>query len=345
MSGRADVVRRAIVPPREGFYGREADEEVRMRVLALVALLSVSLLSTTPLVAPRADAATVTEVPAFGSNPGNLRMFRYVPDGLPAGRPLVVVLHGCTQDARYGTSSGWVSLAERLRFAVVLPQQQSINNYNRCFNWFQAADTTRGFGEVASIASMVARMKADFGTSASYATGLSAGGAMTSVLLATYPEVFSGGGVVAGLPFGCATTAFGAFGCMNPGRDLTARQWGDKVRAATAHRGPWPTMTVWHGTADHTVAVANQREIVEQWTDVHGADATADLTDTVAGYPHSVYRDSGGSSVVETHTVTGMGHGQPVDPGTAAHQCGTVTAYVLDVNACAAGHLAQRWGL
>ncbi|MFD1148284.1 extracellular catalytic domain type 1 short-chain-length polyhydroxyalkanoate depolymerase [Saccharothrix hoggarensis] len=315
-----------------------------MRALALLlSIVSMTALSAGP--APSAHAATVTEVWAFGSNPGNLRMFRYVPDGLPAGRPLVVVLHGCTQDARYGTSSGWVSLADRLRFAVVLPQQQSVNNANRCFNWFQAFDTSRGHGEVASIASMVARTRADFGTSATYATGLSAGGAMTSALLATYPDVFAGGGVVAGLPFGCATSAFDAYACMNPGRDLTARQWGDKVRAATGHRGPWPTMTVWHGTADGTVAVANQREVVEQWTDVHATDATSDVTDTVAGYPHAVYRNSSGSPVVETHTVTGMGHGQPVDPGTATHQCGTPTAYVLDVNACAAWYLAQRWRL
>ncbi|ONI91321.1 esterase [Saccharothrix sp. ALI-22-I] len=314
-----------------------------MRIPTLVALLTAALLIA-PV--PQAHAASVTEVPAFGSNPGNLKMFRYVPDGLPAGRPLVVVLHGCSQDAGYGTSSGWVSLAERLRFAVVLPQQQSANNLGKCFNWFQAADTTRGQGEVASIASMVTRMKADFGTSTTYATGLSAGGGMTSALLATYPEVFAGGGVVAGLPFGCpVTTVIDAYSCMSPGKDLTARQWGDKVRAASAHRGPWPTMTVWHGTADYTVAVANQREIVEQWTDVHGTDSTADVTDTVAGYPHAVYRDSAGSPVVETHTVTGMGHGQPVDPGTGSQQCGAATAYVLDVNACAAWYLAQQWSL
>ncbi|MGM1063481.1 extracellular catalytic domain type 1 short-chain-length polyhydroxyalkanoate depolymerase [Saccharothrix sp. Mg75] len=310
-----------------------------MRVLALVALLF------TTVFAPPAHAASVTEVFSFGSNPGNLKMFRYVPDGLPAGRPLVVVLHGCTQDAGYGTSSGWVSLAERMGFAVVLPQQQGVNNLNKCFNWFQAADTARGQGEAASVNSMVARVKADFGTGRTYATGLSAGGAMTSALLAAYPEVYSGGGVVAGLPAGCATSMIDAFTCMNPGKNLTPRQWGDRVRAASPHRGPWPTMTVWHGTADYTVARANQQEIVEQWTDVHGTDATADVTDTLAGYPRSIYRDNTGSPVVRSHTVTGMGHGQPVDPGSSPQQCGSATAYVLDVNACAAYYLAQEWGL
>jgi poly(hydroxyalkanoate) depolymerase family esterase len=306
-----------------------ADKEVRMRVAALVLFLLMAI-------TPTAHAASVTEVTGFGTNPGNLRMFRYVPDGLPAGRPLVVALHGCTQDAGYGTSSGWVALADRYRFSVLLPQQQTVNNSNKCFSWFQSFDITRGQGEAASIMQMVAKMTAG----PAYVTGLSAGGAMTSVLLAAYPEAFRGGGIVAGLPYGCATTVIDAFSCMNPGKNLTPQQWGDKVRAATPYNGPRPLVSIWHGTADFTVAVANQRELVGQWTNVHTTDAVADVTDTVAGYPHAVYRDAAGIPVVETHTITAMGHGQPVDPGAGAQQCGTATAYVL-----AAWHLAHGWGL
>ncbi|WNV83825.1 PHB depolymerase family esterase [Umezawaea sp. Da 62-37] len=306
-----------------------------MRIVVLVLLLLTTL-------TPSAQAAGITEVTGFGTNPGNLRMFRYVPDGLPAGRPVVVALHGCTQDAAgYGTASGWVALADRYRFSVLLPQQQNLNNLNKCFNWFQTADTTRGQGEAASIAQMITKTAAG----PAYVTGLSAGGAMTSVMLADYPEVFRGGGIVAGLPHGCATSVIDAYSCMNPGKNLTPQQWGDKVRAASPHTGPRPPVTIWHGTADYTVATANQRELVDQWTNALGTDTTADTTDTVAGHPHSVYRDASGAPVVETYTITGMGHGQPVDPGTGAQQCGTATAYVLDVNVCAAWHLAQRWGL
>ncbi|MCS7482809.1 alpha/beta hydrolase family esterase [Umezawaea endophytica] len=306
-----------------------------MRIIALVLIL---LMTTTP----SASAASVTEVTGFGTNPGNLRMFRYVPDNLPAGRPLVVALHGCTQDAAgYGTASGWLALADRYRFTVLLPQQQSANNLNKCFNWFQTTDTTRGQGEAASIAQMITKT----GATPVYVTGLSAGGGMTSVLLATYPETFRGGGIVAGLPFGCAASVIDAYTCMNPGKNLTPQQWGDKVRAAAPFSGTRPPVTIWHGTADYTVAVANQRELVEQWTNAHGTDAVADTTDTVAGHPHAVYRNTSGGAAVETHTITGMGHGQPVDPGTGPQQCGTATAYVLDVNACAAWHLAHGWGL
>ncbi len=178
-----------------------------------------------------------------------------------------------------------------------------------------------------------------------YVTGLSAGGGMTAAVLATYPERFAGGGVVAGLPYRCASALYEAYTCMNPGKDLTPEQWGDRVRAASSHTGPWPTMTVWHGDADYTVSVANQRELVEQWTEVHGTDATPDRTGTVAGYPHAVYTDDRGSSVVETVTVTGMGHGQPVDPGTGTTECGHTAAHMPDVDACTAWYLADTWNL
>jgi poly(hydroxyalkanoate) depolymerase family esterase len=315
---------------------------MRSTVLALTVVAGL-LTAATP-----AAAATIQEVTGFGTNPGNLRMFRYVPDGLPAGRPVVVAMHGCTQNAAgYGTNSGWVELAQRWRFALLLPEQQTANNINRCFTWFEPADTARGSGEAESIAQMVRRMLADTAGDGRrvHATGLSAGGAMTAVMLATYPGVFAGGGVVAGLPYRCATTMIDAFSCMNPGKNLTPAQWGDRVRAASSHTGPWPTVSIWHGTADFTVASANQRELMEQWTNVHGIPATPSASDTVAGYPHAAYRDGGGRTVVETYSITGMGHGQPVDPGAGAGQCGRTAAYVLDVNICAAWHLGLAWHL
>lgn len=322
---------------------------LRTPILALAAAaVLTAVLAVTTGTAPMAAAASLEEVTGFGSNPGNLQMFRYVPNGLPAGRPLVVALHGCTQSAAaYDNEPGWTELAERLGFALALPQQRSVNNSNLCFNWFEQADTARGSGEALSIKQMVDRMKADFGSDASrvFVTGLSAGGAMAAVMIATYPDVYAGGSVVAGIPYRCATTLSQAFACMNPGVDLTPAQWGDKVRAASSHTGPWPAVSIWHGTSDTTVAPANLTELVDQWTNVHGADRTPDLSDTVAGYPHKVYRDPAGRPVVETYEITGMPHGQPVDPGTGPTQCGATAPYILDVDICAAYHIARFWNL
>src|SRR6266852_6978099 len=88
------------------------------------------------------------EVDGFGSNPGNLRMFGYLPSRLEANPALVVVLHGCTQSAAgYDHGAGWSTLADRYGFALLLPEQQRSNNPNGCFNWFQSGDIERGRGE------------------------------------------------------------------------------------------------------------------------------------------------------------------------------------------------------
>lgn len=306
-----------------------------LRLLSAAALLTSLLTGAAPASAP------IEEVTGFGSNPGNLRMFQYVPDGLPAGRPVVVALHGCTQNAAgYGTGSGWTELADRLGFTVVLPEQQTANNLNRCFNWFEPADTTRGQGEAESVAQMVRHT----GAGPTYVTGLSAGGAMTAVLLATYPDMFAGGGVVAGIAYRCAAGVAEAFTCMSPGKDQTPTQLGDAVRGASGHPGPWPTVSIWQGDADTTVVPANATELVEQWTDVHGISQEPTGTDTVAGYPHATYA-GGGRTLVETYTITGMGHGQPLDPGTGEGRCGQPGPYLLDVNICAVHHLAVAWHL
>ena len=106
---------------------RAASRHVTVLATLLVALIAAFL---TP---GRASAASLQEVTGFGTNPGALRMFRYVPDGLPAGRPVVVALHGCTQNASgYGTGSGWLQLADRWGFSVVLPQQETVNNASSC---------------------------------------------------------------------------------------------------------------------------------------------------------------------------------------------------------------------
>ncbi len=103
-------------------------------------------------------------------------------------------------------------------------------------------------------------------------------------------------------------------------------------------------MQVWHGTNDNTARPLNMTELVDEWTDVTGADQTADVQDTVAGYPHKVYRDGDGRNAVELYAVTGMDHGTPVDPGTGETQCGIPAAYVLDVNGCSSYYIAKGWG-
>ena len=92
----------------------------------------------------------------FGANPGNLRMFSYLPPRVAANPALVVILHGCAQTAAdYNLGAGWSTLADRYGFALLLPEQQRSNNPNGCFNWFDTGDIQRGKGEALSIRQMV----------------------------------------------------------------------------------------------------------------------------------------------------------------------------------------------
>ncbi len=311
-----------------------------------VLLALVVTVATTFVVAaaPTAQAATLQQVASFGSNPGALTMFSYRPDGLPSGAPVVVELHGCTQDATtYFTNSGWRTFADRHGFALVLAQQSTANNSNTCFNWFEPGDITRGQGEAASIAQMVDYAVANYGSDSRrvYVTGLSAGAAMTAVMLAAYPDKFAGGSINAGIPYKCATSMTAAFSCMNPGVDKTPAAWGDLVRGAYAGwSGPRPKVAIWHGQSDTTVAPMNGVELRDQFTNVNGVSQTPSSTGTITS--GVTWEDYGGR--VRLTKVAGMSHGTAVDPGTAANQCGTAGAYFIDT-VCAAYYDVAFFGL
>ena len=284
----------------------------------------------------------------FGSNPGALRMFTYSPANLAAGSPLVVVLHGCTQTAAgYDHGAGWSTLADRYGFALLFPEQQKLNNPNGCFNWFLPGDIKRDRGEALSIRQMVERVVQDqrIDRDRVFVTGLSAGGAMTSVMLATYPEVFAGGAIIAGLPYGAANNVQEAFASMYQSPARPAREWGDLVRAASGHSGPWPRVSVWHGTGDTTVIPANAVEILKQWTNVHALPDAPSRQEMVNGYPRQVWRDAVGDDVIESYSITNMAHGTPLAVGNREDQVGAAGPFLLDVGISSSFHIAKFWGL
>ena len=295
-------------------------------------------------------AGTFTEVIGFGGNPGNLKMYKYVPDNMPSKAPLVVSLHGCSQTARDYASNGWTDLADKLKFYLLFPEQQRANNFGLCFNWFERADQKRGSGEAQSIKTMVEKMKSDYSIDEQkvFVEGLSAGGYMTAIMLAAYPDVFKAGGINAGGPAYGASSMTSAFKCMNSGCDKSPETWGDlvKTKGHREHTGAWPRISIWHGTNDNTVTIVNQRELVEQWTNVHGIDGVADKEDSVRGHNHKEYHDPQGNVLVETYLITGMGHATPVDPGfSEANGCGRAGAFIEDKDICGVYYLACFWGL
>jgi poly(hydroxyalkanoate) depolymerase family esterase len=296
---------------------------------------------------PAGRATRLREQTGFGANPGNLRMFVYAPENLPPNAPLVIALHGCTQSAAdYDDGTGWSSLADSLGFAVVYPQQQPTNNPKNCFSWFLPDDIARGQGEARSIRQMVEHAIATFAADRRkvFVTGLSAGGAMASVMLATYPEVFAGGAIIAGLPYGCASNVQQAFEAMFSEQGHAAQALGDRVRAASRHRGPWPKISVWHGTCDPIVKPSNGENIIRQWTNVHGLSERASHQEFVENHTRRVWSDANGKVLIEAFSISGMSHGVPL--ATAAEEsCGSAGAFFLDVGISSTHHIARFWRL
>lgn len=259
-------------------------------------------------------AQALERVDGFGTNPGNLVMFKGGASAVDAGLPLVVLLHGCGGGAQGLLSSvpAWEPLATQQAFALLLPQQQAVNNASGCFNWFLPDSQTRDAGEPASIVEMVRALQQQQGLdpARTYVFGFSAGAAMAIDLLALYPDVFSAGAVAAGIPFACAQSAVDGFTCMNPGVDRSPAQWAAPVLAARAGVDAGvPRLAVWQGLSDLVVRPNNRTELIEQWSAVNGADAIADETGPIAsGGQRSRYTAPGGGVVLELNEIPGVGH-------------------------------------
>jgi poly(hydroxyalkanoate) depolymerase family esterase len=284
---------------------------------------------------------------SFGPNPGALQMRLHCPDGLGAGAPLVVVLHGCGQTAGgYAAGAGWLELADRYGFALLCPEQTRANNPNLCFNWFERGDVARDRGEAASIAQMVRFTLAEHRLDPArvFITGLSAGGAMTAAMLATYPELFAAGAVVAGLPFGAACGVQQALAAMRHIPELSSKAWGDKVRAAAPAPARWPKVSIWHGEADPTVTPAAGEALARQWCDVHGLTHGVHEATDLHRHAHQSWRRADGEIAVELHRIAGLAHGTPISTE-GEDGCGAAAPWILEAGVSSSLHIARFWGL
>jgi poly(hydroxyalkanoate) depolymerase family esterase len=295
---------------------------------------------------PAAVDDRLRDFPEFGSNPGALRARIYVPPSHGQNAPLVVVLHGCTQTAAaYDHGAGWSQLADREGFVLLYPEQQRANNPNLCFNWFLPGDIQRGAGEALSIAQMIEAVVATYGIARKriFITGLSAGGAMTSVMLATYPELFAGGAIIAGLPYRCASTVPEAFDRMRGHGGPSQSELQSLLRDASSYNGPWPKLSIWQGTADRTVAPSNADAIIGQWLGVHGLSQSPSRTSVVDGHSRRVWLDADGGEVIEEYLIAGMGHGTPLSTR-GADGVGAAGPFMLEKGISSTLQIARFWG-
>ena len=280
---------------------------VRLATRVSLNQLRRNLAATAPLA--QAVPQGFVPLPGFRPNPGRLRGLIYRPaGGLRPGAPLIVLLHGCGQDAvAFAADAGWMALADRLRLALLLPEQQAENHRQRCFQWFQPDHIARGHGEAGSVAAMVhaaiAQLDSDPGRV--FVAGLSAGGAMAAALLAADPALFAAGAVVAGLPVGTADGTMQALTRMahgGPAREPDA--WAALARrlAPAGYAGPWPRLSIWHGAADDVVVPLNGEQLAAQFIALHRLPAAATATEAC----HTSWADA-----VELWRLPEQGHAWP----------------------------------
>ncbi|APX92274.1 esterase [Halomonas sp. 1513] len=299
------------------------------------------------MVMPLNDDDRLTDLKKFGTDPGSLHADIYIPKNFHKNGPLVVILHGSTQSAEsYDHGSGWSALADECGIALLYPGQRKTNNPLSSFNWFKSGDTRRGGGEPLSIRHMIEQVVDDYAIDPSrvFITGLSSGGAMTSVMLATYPEVFAGGAIIAGLPYGSADNMMEAMVRMKGYGGPSDRKLDSLVRDASTFDGPWPTISVWHGGSDSTVNNANADSIVRQWQKIHKVEEAPTRVEQIDGYPRQVWCNEEGREVIEEYIIAGMGHGTPIMAG-GDKGLGKEDKYMLEVGISSTRHIAHFWDL
>ena len=288
----------------------------------------------------------LTALNSLGTDPGSLSADIYVPENVRKNGPLVIVLHGSNQSGEsYDFGSGWSTLADERGFSLLFPGQRQSNNTIGSFNWFATGDNHRGGGEALSIRQMIKQVVDDHDVDPTrvFITGLSSGGAMTSVMLATYPEVFAGGAIIAGLPYRTDSLPLALYRMKGYGSS-SDRALEALVRGASEFSGPWPKISVWHGDLDETVDSSNAGAIIRQWQKIHKVDGPATRLEDVDGFTRKVWCDTSGREIIEEYIIEEMGHGTPIS-AQGDEGLGNAGKYMLEVGVSSTRLIADFWGL
>jgi polyhydroxybutyrate depolymerase len=223
----------------------------------------------------------------------------YKPDGLPAGAPLLFILHGISETADWSWGLDMNSLADEHGFAVCYPQGSTtglgVTHWNARLT-LSTVDDTGFLVELAGFLQDAHRFDRD----RTYISGFSNGGFMAYTLASETYGVFSGAAIVSGLMSGIT--------------------WDNRVSAE-----PLPILHI-HGTADTVVPDDGSMiaiggwggapavpGIIDFWADLN-ATTTEESSDISTSATAWYYRQGIYGNEVWYYSIDGYGHAWPGDP-------------------------------
>ena len=239
----------------------------------------------------------------------------YIPPS-HAGRrlPLVVMLHGCTQNPDdFAAGTGMNERAREKGFFVLYPAQAQDANPSRCWNWFKHTHQRHGHGEPALLADLSRTVVQQYGLDDRqvFIAGLSAGGAMACITASLYPEVFAAAGIHSGLASGAATSLPEAMSAMQSGASHGVGSSGLAARfGATSNAAPQasvPTI-VFHGDRDATVHPRNGEQVIAAALANVTASPLVQQGESGRRYTRTRYHTGDGQLRAEHWLVHGAGH-------------------------------------
>lgn len=300
------------------------------------------------------ETETLKEIKKFGNNLGNLRMF--IHDVIPKDTnklPLVVVLHGCSQNAKSVSElTGWNKLADINNFVVLYPQQKRVNNLNLCFNWFIDSDIEKNQGESESIFQMISFVRQNYSIDSNriFITGLSAGAAMSVAMTATHPELFKSGAIFAGAPYKIAKNPIDGTKAMLGKKYISREELVQDLREQNPnYQGQYTTLIVYQGLNDPIVNYKSTTLLIDQWTGVNNADTIPEKVETaflgIEDITRKEYLDSLNSTILIFYEIDNLGHKLLIKPGEDEDEGGQTGIFGVDKGFHSTFQVAKEFGI
>jgi poly(hydroxyalkanoate) depolymerase family esterase len=266
-------------------------------------------------------------VESYSNEYGKLDYVVYTPAAYDGAEeiPLLLMLHGCTQTPQtIETASGMTQIADTNNFILVYPQQNANASPHRCWNWYQQQNQTRESGEPSLLVGIVNQVRESYAVDEGriYVTGLSSGGAMTSILASCFPDVFASAAVHSGMAYKSANSVVQAIIAPFRGNQTPPNLAGEAAYACSGTQGQTIPTLVMHGTVDSVVFPINADHALIEMAQLNDLQDDGQDNDSVRPEPTHVQSQQvegghaytiedyvyDGELLLQTYRVENMGH-------------------------------------